>query len=180
MKMICRVCGAVIPEGCDFCPVCQTPVETSQQHRARPKQTIYTNEYLAGIIDSEGSFFIAPVRDTRTEMYFLEHRFEIELLAAKEWMDIADHLLFTYGGHTRTTKRNFYRWTIRKEEELLPFINHFLPLLKIKRTDAQTLNQSLQAYKKLIAKGKPTKRYWTGWIQKFKRTQREASSLEVF
>lgn len=126
-----------------------------------------TKQYLAGVIDSEGSFLVRPDYDAKTKRWFLHHWFDIKLLATKEWVKIADYLQSIYGGHIYVVARYYYRWMLITAQELLRFLNDFIPYLSIKRTDAERLRESLLAYMEIVDKGKPTAEYWREWIRRF-------------
>lgn len=125
-----------------------------------------TKEYLAGVIDSEGSFPVHVVRGR--ELYYLSHEFTITVLGTREWVSTADYLKSLYGGHTRISHRFYYEWRLSETEPLIRFLNDIIPHLGIKRTDAERMRTSLLAYKEIVDRGRPTPEQWDEWLTKFR------------
>jgi len=132
-----------------------------------------TKQYLAGVIDSEGSFAIV-IRSAKG-LYYPLHTFTVKLLATREWIEMANYWTAIYGGRTYMVERKLvegrhrkdYRWVIYETETLLRFLNELIPYLSIKRMDAEKLRKSLIAYKAIIDKGRPTREFWEEWIRRY-------------
>lgn len=150
IKMKCPICGYRLKQG----------LKTGEETWKSPF-------YLAGVIDSEGCFAVTP-REVAGKWY-LPHVFAIALLATKEWKAVADYLHSQYGGRIYPAwERYYYRWVIYRQNQLLKFLNDYIPYLKIKHDGAERLRTSLIAYVQLSSKGKPTCEYRNEWIRKCK------------
>lgn len=108
------------------------------------------------MIDSEGCFAVTP-REVAGKWY-LPHVFAIALLAQKNGKP--SHTTFTLNMedvYTKHGKDIITEWVIYRENQLLKFLNDYIPYLKIKRDGAERLRTSLIAYVQLSSKGKPTR-----------------------
>jgi len=122
-------------------------------------------KYLAGLIDGEGSFS-ALIIEVRPRTWYLQFSFTMGLLATEEWMNIANHFAETYGGRAdfRNGKRYYYL-DITRADKLLKFLDDYIPLLTIRRGDAEALRKALLDYTAIVDKAKTTKEEWEEWLK---------------
>ena len=162
--MVCPVCGGKIPEGSDFCPYCGWKSYSSQLQEVAEIPPWKTMLYLAGLIDGEGSSVTGTYHSKEIGYYYLEHRFHITMSPTKEWIEIREYLVSVYGGR-KATLNKFYRWTLERREDLLKFLDDFIPYLHIKRRDAEILRKSILEYLKVVDKGKTAREEWEKWLR---------------
>jgi len=110
--------------------------------------TQYSKEYLAGLIDGEGSFPVYNYTDKQGRCYE-NRRFTIANKNSEEFRKIIDYLGYKYGGSItlyKPKKREYFYlfWYLVKHESLMIFVDDFIPYLKIKKDDAIRLRERLE------------------------------------
>jgi len=118
-----------------------------------------TIEYLAGIIDGEGSIMVKKQKQSRNLNW--NPTFEVGIRVGMTYKPIIETLYKTFGGSFFEEKRNkyktIYRWNVWGNTKVLPILKALKPHLRVKKEQTilaiQLLENRVNGYKTRTGRG---------------------------